>query len=156
LVSFVGVKHRPENKVAAVVSFFGEHDIVARTGENPCIMDGKVVPVGNGGCLSPGLAAFLGISEVNAQTAPIIKQASPVTYVNRDMPPYLLVHGTRDFNVPFDQSLIMYDAMKKVGADCTVLPVIGAGHGGFDKTPAMREYKPKMVDWIRAHTQEGR
>ncbi len=156
LVSFVGVKHRPENRVAAVVSFFGEHDIVARTAENPCIMDGKIVPVSHGGCLSPGLAAFLGISEVSDQTARIIKEASPVTYVNHDMPPYLLIHGTRDFNVPFDQSLIMSDAMMKVEADCTVLPVIGAGHGGFEKTPAMREYKKKMIDWILAHTQQGR
>ena len=31
LVSFVGAKHRPGNRVAAVISMYGEHDLVSRT-----------------------------------------------------------------------------------------------------------------------------
>ena len=157
LVSFVGAKHKPENRVAGVVSFYGEHDLVARTTEDPCIMDGKAVPKPPGGCLSPGLAAFLGISEVTIENEKLVREASAVTYVKKDMPAYLLIHGTREFHVPFEQAVIMHEAMEKVGADCTLIPVIGGSHGlgGWEKSPTMQEYKPRMMEWIRkqTHTQ---
>jgi len=155
LVSFVGVKHRPENRVAAVVPFCGEHDLVFRLQEDPCMMDGRIVPRSHGGCLSGGLSAFLNITEVTPEAlAGIAREASPVTYVNKEMPPYLMVHGTRDFACPFDQALLMQEAMKKAGRECTMLAMFGAGHGSFPNTPAGREYKQKMVDWILAHVSE--
>src|SRR6266446_5853013 len=45
LVSFVGAHHRKGNDVAAVIPFFGEHDLVDRVHtKGPCMIDGKVVP----------------------------------------------------------------------------------------------------------------
>jgi acetyl esterase len=50
LVSLVGAKHKTENRVAAVVALYGEHDLVNRVHPHgPCIMDGRVA-------LNPGQA----------------------------------------------------------------------------------------------------
>ena len=33
------------------------------------------------------------------------KDASPITYVSKDDPPFLIIHGDKDMTVPFDQSV---------------------------------------------------
>jgi len=56
-------------------------------------------------------------------------KASPVAYVSKDAPPFLIMHGDRDRTVPFSQSELLYAALKKAGVDATLVPVKGAGHG---------------------------
>jgi acetyl esterase/lipase len=115
LVSFVGAKHKAQNGVAAVVSFYGEHDLVSRTRpQTECAISGQIRHTDKPEtCLSDGLKAFLGITEVNSTSAKILRDASPITYVDKNMPPYLLIHGTKDLHVPYEQSLLMRDAHAK-------------------------------------------
>jgi alpha-L-fucosidase 2 len=158
LVSFVGAKHKSGNRVAAVVSFYGEHDLVSRTKPTTdCIVDGRVdhseTPEP---CLSPGLKAFLGVSDLSPAAAKIIREASPVTYVKKDMPPYLLVHGDKDLNVPYEQSVLMCKAMKKAGAQCEIYTVKGGGHGGWDKDPQMSQYQQAVLEWLKKTVQMQR
>jgi acetyl esterase/lipase len=148
----VGAKHDPENAVASVVSFFGEHDLVERTHtKGPCMVDGKVIPNPGPICLSPGLAAFLGIHEPNAEAERIIRQASPATYIRKDMPPYLLIHGSKDFNVPIGQSYLMCAAMKKAGAHCELIAIEGGGHGrgSLEKAGGPDAYQTAMIAWLK-------
>jgi acetyl esterase/lipase len=56
-------------------------------------------------------------------------KASPITYVSKDAPPILIMHGDRDRTVPFNQSELLYAALKKAGVDVTFIPMKGAGHG---------------------------
>jgi len=56
-------------------------------------------------------------------------KASPITYVSKDDPPILIMHGDADPIVPLDQSQRFYDALKKAGVDATLHVVKGAGHG---------------------------
>ena len=56
-------------------------------------------------------------------------KASPITYVSKDTPPFLIMHGDRDRTVPFNQSELLYAALKKAGVDATFVPMKGAGHG---------------------------
>ncbi len=56
-------------------------------------------------------------------------KASPVSYVSKDAPPFLIMHGDRDRTVPFNQSELLYAALKKAGVDATLVPMKGAGHG---------------------------
>lgn len=58
------------------------------------------------------------------------KQASPVTYVSKDDPPFLIMHGDKDPTVPFNQSERLADALKKAGVPVTFQPIPGAKHGG--------------------------
>lgn len=55
---------------------------------------------------------------------------SPITYVDRDSPPTLILHGTHDALVPFAQSEEFEAAMKKHGAPVWLQKIPGAGHGG--------------------------
>ena len=54
--------------------------------------------------------------------------ASPVTHVTADAPPFLLQHGTADWLVPPTQSEQLAAAMAEAGAAAELVPVEGAGH----------------------------
>jgi acetyl esterase/lipase len=56
-------------------------------------------------------------------------KASPITYVSKNAPPFLIMHGDTDRTVPFEQSERFYEALKKAGVDATLVPMKGAGHG---------------------------
>lgn len=57
-----------------------------------------------------------------------MRLGSPVSSVNADAPPFFLIHGTRDEVVPFEQKEQMYEALKAVGVEVTLLPTEW-GHG---------------------------
>jgi acetyl esterase/lipase len=56
-------------------------------------------------------------------------KASPITYVSKETPPFLIMHGDKDRTVPFNQSELLYAALKQAGTDVTFIPMKGAGHG---------------------------
>ena len=62
-----------------------------------------------------------------------LSEASPVTHVTADDPPFLLIHGDADDVVPFEQSEELRDALKAAGVEVELVRVKGAGHG-----PSMR------------------
>ncbi len=81
----------------------------------------------------------------------LLAKLSPIENVRRDMPPFLLIHGTADPLVPFEQSEMMCRRMRAVGASCEVYAVSGAGHGirWWESSPSLaNQYKRKMVDWL--------
>ncbi len=96
------------------------------------------------------MKGFLAIDQLDDAAYRKLRQASPITYVKKDMPPFLFIHGTKDEMVAFEQSPKMCDKMKRAGARCEVFPVEGAGHGigGWEKNPAFQAYKQKMVEWL--------
>ena len=137
LVSYVGAQNRPRARVAAVVSMYGIHDFISAS------VAWKPIP--------DEILKLFGIHAVNAETAPILIRASPVTYVTKDMPPFLLMHGSKDEDVPYEQSIEMCDRMKKSGARCELITVEGAPHGmgHWEEHPEFLWYKKALVDWLR-------
>ncbi len=57
-------------------------------------------------------------------------RASPVTYVSKDDPPFLMIQGTKDPLVPHEQGVIMKEALKKAKVPVELVSLEGAGHGG--------------------------
>jgi acetyl esterase/lipase len=57
------------------------------------------------------------------------KEASPITYVTKDDPPFLIVHGTDDKTVPYDQGVRFHAAQKQAGLNTTLITMQGGGHG---------------------------
>jgi len=55
--------------------------------------------------------------------------ASPIAYVSKNDPPFLIMHSTGDMAVPFHQSVEMDSALRQVGVKVTFKPVIGNLHG---------------------------
>ena len=68
----------------------------------------------------------------------VVRKANPITYVTKDDPPFLIMHGDKDMLVPLHQSELLYDALKKAGVEARLHVVKGAGHGlgGGEESPA--------------------
>lgn len=99
--------------VQAVVSFFGPTDLT-REGWTKEVRSRYITPF-LGGALAEKPEAY--------------KKASPITYVRKNAPPFLLIHGTEDKVVPFQQSQDLAEKLQKVGVSARVIPVTGEGHG---------------------------
>ncbi|HWM94485.1 MAG TPA: prolyl oligopeptidase family serine peptidase [Thermoanaerobaculia bacterium] len=87
------------------------------------------------------------------QTAPErAATASPLTFASPDDPPFLVMHGTLDDLVPFNQSELLVDALRLHGARVTWVPVPNAGHGGSSFTTTANHQtvydflKPVLLD----------
>lgn len=61
--------------------------------------------------------------------------ASPLTYVAKDTPPFLILHGDADDVVPYTQSVFLRDALEAAGVPVALHRVFGGGHG-FDSPAA--------------------
>jgi acetyl esterase/lipase len=55
--------------------------------------------------------------------------ANPITYVSKDDPPFLIMHGNRDPLVPHQQSELLRNALEAAGVPVTLRIIEGAGHG---------------------------
>jgi acetyl esterase/lipase len=55
----------------------------------------------------------------------------PVRNVTPEYPPTMLIHGEEDTDVPFEQSLLMSEALKRHGVEHELIALAGRGHG-FD------------------------
>jgi acetyl esterase/lipase len=64
-------------------------------------------------------------------------KADPITYVTRDDPPFLIMHGDKDMLVPLHQSELLLAALKKADVSASLYIVKGGGHGlrGGKETP---------------------
>lgn len=55
-------------------------------------------------------------------------RANPITYVSRDDPAFLIVHGDKDSVVPINQSQLLHDALKQVGVKTHFHTINRGGH----------------------------
>ncbi len=91
-------------------------------------------------------------------------EASPITYVTPDDPPFLLIHGDADPVVPFEWSERMLAALNEVSVPAKLIRVAGGGHGPrFESTDIVDgrrvrklpdnppDYIGAMIDWLDTH-----
>ena len=57
-----------------------------------------------------------------------VAEASPITHVTSDDPPFLLIHGDRDEVVPYEQSQLMYDRLRQMNVPAQLVIVKNARH----------------------------
>jgi acetyl esterase/lipase len=111
----VGENLAVSSQVQAVADFFGPIDLT------------RLRPASLGA--SSAESRFIGCAiKDNLNKA---RRASPITYVTKDCPPFLIVHGDSDPIVPYVQSVLLTAALKNAGVPATFYTVKGAGHGGF-------------------------
>lgn len=66
-----------------------------------------------------------------------IVEASPITYVTADDPPFLLIHGDHDELVPYEQSQLLYDRLVQANVPAQLVIVKNARHSLIEPTPDM-------------------
>ncbi|MBI3854907.1 MAG: alpha/beta hydrolase [Planctomycetes bacterium] len=104
------------SRVQAVVDWFGPTDFL-QMGRNKIDHDAPGSPE----------SSLIGgpIQENKEKTA----KANPISYVTKDDPPFLIMHGDKDDLVPLGQSELLHAALGKAGVESTLHVVKGAGHG---------------------------
>lgn len=110
------------SRVQCVVDYYGPTDFLQ--------MDAQRLPEGmiHDGADSPESELVGGAIQAHkAATA----RANPITYVSADAPPFLVVHGDADPLVPYGQSVLLVDALKRANVPVDFYTVNGGGHGGF-------------------------
>lgn len=118
----VGENLQFSSAVQAVADFFGPTDFLQ--------MDDHRLPNGqiHNNPDSPESQLVGGAIQENKGKA---ARANPITYVARDAPPFLIIHGDTDPLVPHHQSQLLEIALKRVGVPVTFYTVKGGGHGRF-------------------------
>jgi acetyl esterase/lipase len=76
----------------------------------------------------------------------------PVRNIKRDYPPILMIHGTKDTDVPYQESADMAKELARQKRAYELITVSGAGHGlaGGNKK-VVREAHERALDFIRRH-----
>ncbi len=123
----VGPHTKSKSTVSCVVDFFGPTDFI-RMQDFPSVMN-------HGAADSPESKLVGG--EVNKKKD-VVRAASPLTYVSKDDVPFLIVHGTKDPLVPFNQSELLHKALTACGVEATFIHVINGGHGFRSREPVER------------------
>lgn len=81
-----------------------------------------------------------------------VRAANPITYISHDDPPFLIMHGDKDRRVPYNQSVLLFEALKKAKIDATMVKIKGAGHGGFSQ-PEILQTVEQFFDY---HLKEAK
>ena len=77
------------------------------------------------------------------------KEASPISHITPDDPPFLLVHGDKDDIVPFALSEEMYKTLQEAGVPAKLIRIEGAGHGpGFPGAVDLPDLGKEYVEWM--------
>jgi acetyl esterase/lipase len=104
------------SRVQAVVDWFGPTDFL-KMGKNRIDHD------------AAGSPESLLVGGPIRENPEKVAAANPVTYVSKDDPPFLIMHGDRDDLVPIGQSELLHAALGRSGVASTLHVVKGAGHG---------------------------
>ncbi len=88
----------------------------------------------------------------SSRTDAVVKNASPVTWISKDDPPFLILHGEKDKLVPLSQSQELYDHLTAAGVPAKLVVVKNAGHGfvpdGGQISPSRDEITKVIADFF--------
>ena len=122
----------PSSRVACVVNFYGPSDLTRSYGKS--VDAAEVLPL------------FLGGDVQRERRRHIL--ASPLYWVTPAAAPTLLIHGTDDKYVNYEQATWMYDKLKAAEVEVELLTLTGAGHG-FKGEDAARAEKAMFAFFDR-------
>lgn len=106
------------SRVSAVIDFFGPTNFLTMN-DHPGNLD-------HDSDSSPESLLIGGAIQKNKERA---MAAVPVSYVSKDDAPILIMHGTKDPLVPFDQSVQFHRKLRAAGIDATLVPITDGEHG---------------------------
>jgi acetyl esterase/lipase len=125
------------SRVQCVINYYGPEDFTKSYGKS--VDAAKVLPM------------FLGGDVEHERKRHIL--ASPLYWVTPDAALTLLIHGTDDKYVNYEQATWMYDRLKAAEVDVKLLTLQGAGHG-FQGEDAARAEKAAM-EFLDTHLKNS-
>ncbi|GAB4456350.1 MAG: alpha/beta hydrolase fold domain-containing protein [Armatimonadaceae bacterium] len=109
------------SRVQAVVDFFGPTDFLQMDKHAPA--DSRITHD------APDSPESLLIGAPIQENREKVQKANPITYIHKNAPPFLIVHGDKDNLVPVHQSKLLHEALNQAGVPNTLWIIEGAGHG---------------------------
>jgi acetyl esterase/lipase len=114
------------SRVQAVVDFFGPSDLND-------LFRGYQVPL---------MEEVFGVTDAASQ---VLKLASPVSYISRDDPPFLIMQGDKDVVVPLRQSQTLYNRLIAGGVNAALVIVKNAGHSFIQTGGVMAPSRAEII-----------
>jgi len=94
---------------------------------------------------------------IHMNTGPITDQSNPktsvLTYLDKNDPPFLLLHGTADTTVSIERSRELAAALKKAGITQELIEIEGAPHT-FHLQPKQRDLRPVVLEFWGKHLKQ--
>lgn len=143
-----GENLKESSRVQAVCDFFGPTDFTKMNEQAKNVPGGSKID--HDSEKAPEARFLGGAVPKNKDKA---AKANPITYVSKDDPPFLLMHGDRDGLVPLGQSELLAAALKKAGVEVELVVHKGAGHGGAAFTSA--ESRKKVRGFFERHLKKS-
>jgi acetyl esterase/lipase len=109
-------------KVAAVINWYGITDVAD-------LLDGTN--------MKPYAVAWLGSRADRVEAA---RRVSPLTYVRKDLPPVLTIHGDADPTVPYTHATRLQSELQRAGVATELVTIPGGRHGNFPPAEQQRAY----------------
>jgi len=94
---------------------------------------------------------LLGSDSLDAATLAIMEDISPVNHLLSSLPPYLLVQGSADTTVPYEQTLDFAAKLKAAGGSCDFITIQGAQHRIRDWERLHPGWSREVADWLLTH-----
>jgi acetyl esterase/lipase len=165
-----------EKKPKAIVSFYGYGDITGDWAIKPSpyyqqmttvpkelaqlLRSNEVITVGP---IEKRYALYMyarqngvWIEEISGLSKEALSQLCPINYACADFPPTLLLHGTADEDVPYEQSVFMSEALTKAGVENQLITIPNGKHV-FDEewqSPIVQKAFDEVINFLTEHLIE--
>lgn len=93
------------------------------------------------------------VAQDSAQAPELIKQVTPLSYVDAKDPPVMVMHGTADTTVDVRDSEVIFEALKKVSLEHKLVIVPGAPHS-FHLQPKQQDLRPVVLEFFDKHLKK--
>ena len=82
--------------------------------------------------------------------AAALREASPITYVTKNAPPFLLILGDKDEYIPFTEATNLQTALRHVGVKCEIIRIPNGTHGtgAWHTIPGVPDWERQMTEWL--------
>jgi pectinesterase len=134
LVAALAVRQAEGVRLAAVVPFFAPVDLEADAERR--------------GGLSASLQGLIDRVALDEEARALLREASPIRHVRTGLPPFLLVHGSADMSVPYEQSPRFQKALREAGVSCDLVTIPDGTHGTSRWDDLAPGWSDEVVAWI--------
>ena len=143
LASMAALNGDPESRPNALVSLYGPSNLVSLAESSPLVPEAIRTAVQG--------TPFAGIIKAR------LGQLSPLQHLSKNMPPTLLIHGTSDTVVPYEQSKLLLEKAKALGADMELYTVPGGTHGiwAWERSGRLTAVNQYLMSWLKTKLPNG-
>lgn len=136
LVTLAGTHATADTKIQAVAAFAPPTDLVADNERR--------------GGLSVSMRNLFGYESSNLTDSvrAVLKENSPLTYVQPGLPPFLLINGSADKTVPAGQTEKFFKALQAANVDATLIVIPEGQHRISDWKKFSPDWQAQLARWL--------